>query len=356
MNIFEELNKKIKVKLLINREPQVPYNVYLNDLFEYYKTLIAKIDDDFALKYLPESTSMSDVNKKICDNIDSLLKAYQEYSEGKLSTAIEFMRTLFSENYEETLLRFLELDDTTNWYRIRRLTKNDRQFCAKEMFHIPFDKRNEVVNYRYSISGYPCLYLGKTILSCWEETGRPALDDIVVSRLSIQPDKRIKVLDLRFPTKKELDELSEETKPKNFALLVTWPLIIACSIKTITPDASFKYEYVHPQLLMLVLLENTNYAGVAYTSTHIDVNMSQNEDDYSNVALPVRKIKDKGLCGFLSEQFRLTRGVPFMEMDIKNIFAESPKVDKIALILPRSKTKFKRAEEWLNNVELESIN
>ena len=74
-----------------------------------------------------------------------------------------------------------------------------RKFFADEMFHIPFEKRTDIVNYRYSITGYPCLYIGNSILSCWEEMHTPALDDFVVSRVQVNSDKQVKTLDLRIP-------------------------------------------------------------------------------------------------------------------------------------------------------------
>lgn len=120
-------------------------------------------------------------------------------------------------------------------------------------FHIPFEMRTNVMNYRYSISGHPCFYFGNTILTCWEEMHCPSLDDLVVSRIEVQANETLKVLDLRLPKE---ENKGDDKKIANKRLLMTWPLIIACSIKTITPNAPFKFEYVHPQLLMLALKEN----------------------------------------------------------------------------------------------------
>ena len=150
-------------------------------------------------------------------------------------------------------------------------------------------------------------------------------------------------------------------------LLKTWPLIIACSIKTITPDAQFKYEYIHPQLLMLALKEQENdFYGIAYTSTHIDSNMGEDNDKYTNVAIPVKQVRGKGLCKILCDTFSITRGVPFMEAEIKNVFdmANNYNLEDGHLVstcrggtAPYENTKFGQLEEFLksSSVKLESL-
>lgn len=361
---IHEFNRAIKSKLQIERNPNVAYKEYLRDFFKFYRKLVSdNVDADFVSNYLPPATNVNVLNKEILNTTNALLRAYNTYSEGKISTSITIMRNRFLDTDGSNIsMRSLELNNTLNWYRARKLTKSNRQFQAKEMFHIPFEKRTEVVNYRYSISGYPCLYLGRTILGCWEEMGTPALDDLAISRLRVTDGSSIKVFDLRIPpefTSTSLFGEPEESakKQQNLDLLMTWPLIISCTIKTITPDASFKHEYVHSQLLMLALIENSSYYGVAYTSTHMDKNMSSNEDDYCNVAIPVKKVKDKGICSTLSALFKLMRGVPLMEMDIKNVFNESPTVTGGTLSIPdpTSHTKFEQAERWMDRIPLESI-
>lgn len=90
----------------------------------------------------------------------------------------------------------------------------------------------------------------------------PALDDLVVSRVEVKENNSVKVIDLRLP---ENEMMQGDKRKENFKLLMTWPLIIACSIKTITPDAPFKFEYVHPQLLMLALKEKAMNVGELHT-------------------------------------------------------------------------------------------
>lgn len=234
------------------------------------------------------------------------------------------------------------------------------------MFHIPFQMRTNVVNYRYSISGHPCFYIGSSILSCWEEMHCPALDDLVVSRVEVKENNSVKVIDLRLP---ENEMMQGDKRKENFKLLMTWPLIIACSIKTITPDAPFKFEYVHPQLLMLALKEKGDECwGVAYTSTHIDPNMSTEMSKYTNIAMPVRRIKEEGYCGELASRFKLSRGISFIEAEIKNVlnaynnirFDPYRRIFKIANNAVGTdkymETKFGKLESYLNKlIQTENI-
>ena len=60
-------------------------------------------------------------------------------------------------------------------YRARKCDTYDL-FCRTEMMHIPYHKRHLISNQRFSLSGYPCLYLGTSIYGCWEELERPDID------------------------------------------------------------------------------------------------------------------------------------------------------------------------------------
>lgn len=324
---FNSINQSIIAELSKERPSDKDYKVYLKDIFKICRDTIGKISEDSIANDLPSDFDFEVFKKELTNSTTALLKAYNCYSEGKLIKAINFMKKFL----DADVIKTFNLIPSQCWFRARKTNKNASGFKAKEMFHIPFEKRTEVVNYRFSITGYPCLYIGNSILSCWEEMHTPALDDFVVSRVQVNEGKELKTLDLRIPCQTEIDSLwsdidDTERRKANLMLLKTWPLIIACSIKTITPNAQFKYEYIHPQLLMLALKEqDTDIYGITYTSTHIDKNMSVDVGKYTNVAIPVKQVNSKGLCKYLCNTFSITRGVPFMEADIKNVFDMSHK-------------------------------
>lgn len=316
---LNEINDIIKVELQKNRNYEISYKDYLRGLFKFYRDSVNQISNKSFIDDLPEGLNREYLKKELLKRTKALLNAYNYYMKGKLSTAITIMRRAF---LKDDVLQTYTLNSKQKWFRARLKEDGKNGFEPKDMFHIPFQMRTNVVNYRYSISGHPCLYFGSTIISCWEEMRCPALDDLVVSRLSVRDDSSIQVVDLRFPEK----DMEGDKRKRNLKLLMTWPLIIACSIKTITPNAPFKFEYIHPQLLMLALKEENEYWGVAYTSTHIDKNMSTELSDYTNIAISVRCIKEKGYCDDLAKNIHLSRGVSFIEAELKNVLDSSNNV------------------------------
>lgn len=352
---IDDINRALSCRLEEERKEE-DYRKYLEEFLSKYLDMVSAISADAQKSELPEGFVLDELLKELSSTNYALLDAYTKYSEGKVASAIRIMCERFM---TPGAVRTMKISSSDDWYRVRTKERRGSGFLPKEMFHIPFSKRTEVVNYRYSISGYPCLYLGNTILTCWEEMSCPALDDIVVSRVKLNKAESLPVLDLRMPkllNEKPLfyDKPEDEVKSDNLQLLKTWPLIIACSIKTITPESSFKHEYVHPQLLMLALRESmSDMYGVAYTSTHIDKNIDDSALSYTNVAIPVRKVQATGYCQDLAAKFSLTRGVSFMEADLKNVFG--PEYDEDDEVLNFSNIKFNQLEKYLGNIELEVI-
>ncbi|WP_238651792.1 hypothetical protein [Paenibacillus piscarius] len=77
-------------------------------------------------------------------------------------------------------------------YKMR--TGGNSSYSDGEMFHIPFEKRGFVKTNRYSIPGLPCVYLGSTPLICWEELGRPDLNNVQTA--VFVPNRDIRFIDL----------------------------------------------------------------------------------------------------------------------------------------------------------------
>lgn len=356
------LNEILMQELQKERNFSIGYLDYLKELFNIYKKQLKQISIETFKEELPENVDIKVVELEINKSIDALLYAYNCYMNGKITTAITIMKNSF---LADGAIQTYRLLPDQKWFRVRTKGNKSNGFTPKEMFHVPFEMRTSVVNYRYSISGLPCLYLGNTILSCWEEMHCPALDELVVSRVEIE-DNTINVIDLRLPKQETSSSVENESdnikRTKNYLLLKTWPLIIACSIKTITPDAPFKFEYVHPQLLMLALMDNcdncANCWGIVYSSTHFDTNMFTDIAHYTNIAIPVRSTESKGSCKVLASKFKITRGVSFMEAEIKKVFdSDIISYDSGSLIfanysdgtIPYNETKFGQLETFLKN-------
>lgn len=179
-----------------------------------------------------------------------------------------------SNNAMRNLLKFIqnmsfvsELDklycdnESLLWYRAR--VGNFNSYTKDDMKHIPFNKRKKITNQRYSINGIPCLYLGSSVLSCWEEMNRPSSDTLWVSWYRPKYPTAIKILNLGFtafmiahPKYINSTKFCREQIIHEFFEL--WILQSACSVIVKETDRSFIEEYIVPQLLM----QNISYIGV----------------------------------------------------------------------------------------------
>lgn len=207
--------------------------------------------------------------------------------------------TLWKGNFDKTSTIF-ELAESTILYKLRK--SEDKAFGRKDFFHVPFNLRGKIDNNRFSISGYPCLYLGRSIYTCWEELRRPKLSEISVAGFNVQ--KEIRLLDLRLKTNVK----SSIAESNNISLL---PYILASSIRVHSEGDHFKPEYIIPQLLLHSVIKNKDnllydYDGVIFTSTRRNINfIDRSIDLYDNIAIPVMNTRyskyDKTLATYFIE-------------------------------------------------------
>lgn len=340
---FEQLNLSI-INLLLEKRSNKTYKESLNEIFKAYKDGLLAIEETVFSDKLPENISKTKIIEIVKKKMQRLKTIYTKYSKGKFAEANKLMGNLIfnDEGRYKTLNSYNKANIDTNWYRARLLTTDDRDFSPRNMFHVPFESRHLIVNYRYSISGYPCLYIGKTPLTCWEEMHKPSLHDLCVCQLRLK--ENIKILDLTLPDTNDETALFSDISPISlYNLLLTWPIIIACSVRVRYPNAPFKPEYVIPQLIMQTIQKKSKEIyGIAYTSTRRDMHYSKNMDKHMNIAIPVRNVSDKGYCSDLKSKFQSTRGVPYMEMELKDTLARNYGCNS-----DYERTKFYHLEEFL---------
>ncbi len=270
-----------------------------------------------------------DIVAKIQEQSDRISEIIDLYYAGQHAIAFEEFQQLFNapngiltniqhytvrqqsiEEYhdEEGKLRSKEV--STIWFRAR-IFDNKQEHTFEEMFHIPLNKREIVNTQRYSAPGYPCLYLGNTIYSCWEEMHRPRFDDIMFSGFKVK--QNFNVYDLRIPKRSSFE--GDRFKQ----VLQYMPLIIACMIQVKNYNYPFKPEYIIPQLLIdTIICKNRKdwkgkYGpcdmpwGVIYTSTHISKDFPYGTQYLENIALPAIKIDgDKNYCEVLASFFDIS--------------------------------------------------
>jgi hypothetical protein len=313
------MDKYLELKKIITlRKYHMPIDIDKDCLHQGVDSLFREYLND--IKDLVEEYYFYDI-KSICDGIIECLenyysgyidKAYSVFSD-KVGSALENNYVFYSKSIEGS-----NYIDPLDLYRVRKYKEND-DFSIGDIFHVPFSKRRHVSSSRFSIAGYPCLYLGTSIDLSRIESGIEKKDSGIVSKFKLNRNFddtkiRIRVLDLAI---KPIDIAEGRTyfHTNNLDNLIyylrIYPLIAACSIMAKRRDVPFIPEYIVPQMLMQWLRENSTaeeVTGVRYFSCR---SLNPRIKGY-NYVFPVTYIsdrmflKDLRFCGVLSRCFKLT--------------------------------------------------
>lgn len=265
-----------------------------------------KTAHDKYLDLLKKESIASSVIAEVKDISERLQRIVSNYEKGVQSTAyvqlqnlIQGKKGLLPKIDLAKALKSFDSGKPHSFYRIR-LMDSIYHIKANEMFHIPLSRRGIVKTQRYSTPGYPCLYLGESIYGCWEEMRRPSMQLCAVSRFEC--DRPLNIIDLSRP-----EDPSQLNQAEYLKLI---PLMISCMIPVSDHDATYKPEYIIPQLLMQWILKNRmtkNIDGICYTSTHINGEFSFPTSKFLNYAIPVYNINsNKKFCKKLCEYFKVT--------------------------------------------------
>ncbi len=343
-------------------------NVYDNDFLEYVEshltTFSTKVNslknEDLKIKNIRYKPSYVKEVTKIL--VEGLLECLNLYLNGRINEAFYELDSTLTHNRKNfyNSLKKREIDEETNFYRIREDSQN-KLFSPQEMFHIPFELRGCVKNQRFSINGFPSLYVSNNLYTCWEELNRPTINDFQAARL--QNTRPVNVLDL---TPSFFDN---EITADNYRYVITWPIIFCCSIKVKNKDDIFKPEYILPQLLLQWVRQNDMIDGIRYFSTNIDRDNSLSEGDFSNFVFPVKGSERNGHCSELSSLFYLTNAVSWQTQQYSvggqnflGTFKDSEKNNSISrleivkgMVYPYRYSIFSKLETYLGNMELRDI-
>ncbi|WP_255249824.1 hypothetical protein [Bacillus sp. FJAT-45066] len=290
---------------------------YIDNVLAKYisvvKIIHEKIDKEYNLLQEIDLINIVGLSKAI-------LKSLQHYYEGFPNTSYEVL-----DNTIETFLKpkgylnhILTINDPSinKLYKMR--TGSNHIYSRDEMFHIPFQLRGLVSTNRYSIPGLPCVYLGSSPLTCWEELNKPDLNTVQTSLFLVQGTS---YLDFSTPPGAVIERLilthqffGIEDMQKTFeeltSYIVVWPLIAACSIKVKDASHTFKPEYVIPQLL-LQWIRHSTFDGICYFSTKPDNYTMKSATLYRNYAFPVQSLQKEGHCSKLRDKMTITNAVPW---------------------------------------------
>jgi hypothetical protein len=337
MTLLDIINKLIEGLPKIQKDNR-SFEFFLEEEFNNYLSLLKNVDDTDVINMLKNVNigikTHSDLSKKrminlirkICKTISDVLKTYYE---GYPSDAFLFIYDLlynnkFSNNHKhsacktanyyikDTYINFFQFKvariEERDWYRMRISPK--KWDDIEEYFHLPFTLRGNSKSERFSIPGYPCLYLGTSLEVCWKEFSKPT-DNIYASRFELQNKKKgIVLMDFTIPQKHK--SIEDDNYFDIFSFLITYPMLLSCLIQVKNEENSFKPEYIIPQLVLQSIRNNfqskkddrLTYDGIIFSTTK---DTKSKGDKFYNLVIPTKEfIKGKKFCEVTINTFHLT--------------------------------------------------
>jgi len=345
-------------KVLNDKELYLPirwngsdFNVTLDKLFSHYIKQIELLPDENSSFDNRVRVNVKDI-KRICG---LLLKAVNHYHNGfpaKAYSSFERAMNLLMETplkiYQKNVLEQFELpsdryrvDDGLKLFRVVSVEDN-KPYSRIRVFHTPYNLRSKVSTSRYSIAGYPSLYLGTTVALCCEEINmNPHKNFALVSMFKLErtfeyTNTNIRVIELGVKPQDFLDidyyneshdrriapDLLKDRSTRS-AYLLWYPLIASCSYIRTNKNDPFAAEYVIPQLLMQWVRneigsntgdEYAQLVGIRYFSC-ASVKASDMGFNYVFPTSGQQKSGELPYCAVLSKAFRLTNPVYLHEYD-----------------------------------------
>lgn len=278
--------------------------------------------------------------KNICNLIKKSVKHYLDGFPAKAYDCFSQVMHLLQQTplrvYKKSCFEILEnYDDRLSLYRVAKVEDNI-PYARTRIFHTPYNLRSRVSSSRYSIAGYPSLYLGTSLELCCEEVhynlnnGFAIASKFKIERSIEYNDTEINVIEIALKPqdffeqnrddvtyRRRFDEVDLHDPSVRSAYLLWYPLIAASSFIRTNKNHPFAAEYIVPQLLMQWVRsematnneENTDYdhlIGIRYFSC-----ASERASDMGfNYVFPVSGSKissEYPYCPILAKAFRLTK-------------------------------------------------
>lgn len=307
---IDKLFSKLRNNIPLAPNSNKPFHQHLLDNFENYLSGLEQLNsNEFHKRFHKIEKEITlkkfiTIEKKICDIIE---ESILEGRNGRINSAYKMLRSLLknkTKNLSDNIYNYFECDfseEIKEFYRIQNMEPEKYEF-PNSMKHCPFENVYRTGNYRFSLSGFPCLYVGSSIDVCKLETSKPKDGErcyqakFILKEIQQRGNKKQLFLNLVPPAnctdEKEL-----------FYFLLLYPFYITCLAKRKESEGNFHAEYIIPQLLLMYLREEKLLHGIKYLSTHS--NGKDNCNEMINYVFPVRNIKDKGFDYELIGQFEM---------------------------------------------------
>lgn len=329
--LITEIEKRMNSKILTlanNKKYNLPIKWDGNNFLDALTELLNDYNNDFF------GRTNSDINFII----EGILSALKYFFNGLPSKAFKIFSTMFNTFYDKHFIMVYIKDNISdslpNLYRIRKVNKIT-DYERKDIFHVPYNLRENIDDCRYSIHGFPSLYLSTSLKLSYLETKANRQRNLYIASLFKQTkthfDSSIKVVELGIKpqdfqlidTNSSVFERKTRCKNLNLDLInkqnyqyeyfYWYPLIAACSFCKSHGRKSFHPEYIIPQLLMetiRTIKKDDEVIGIRYFSCSNLFNFNLTND--INYVFPTSGksfSEEFNYCRNLSKIFELTKPI-----------------------------------------------
>lgn len=282
--------------------------------------------------------------KHVCNKIIEIVDAYLN---GFPSKAYNIFKYLMKEVIHSPIkiypkngwINAFEEQDPLSLFRVVSVDDNIKQPRSR-VFHTPYNLRTKVGTNRYSIAGFPSLYLGTTVKLCLEElrcdpykkyslcskfkidrNGQQNETEIDVIELGIKPqdffedrEKESFVSRKRKIEKEMLDSPNVRT-----SYLLWFPIIAASSFIRANKQDPFAPEYIIPQLIMQwARKQNDDNSNKLYGIRYFSCSSIKASNLGFNYVFPTSGKKYNLLdkyCEVLAKSFKLSKPIYIHEFE-----------------------------------------
>ncbi len=311
----------------------VNFSGTLESLFKYYINRLEKLTNE---KNTRRMNICIDNVKSVCGLIRSSVQYYLDGFPSKAYDSFDEAMKILMQNqlkiYQKSASENIEnIKDDLDLYRVVCVWENT-PYNRSRVFHTPYTLRSKVSTNRYSIAGYPSLYLATNIDLCCEEIHyNPHASLAIAARYKLERNEKynnthISVIELAVKpqdffedrnytdyNKRSFGNLLNNSEIKK-AYLLWYPLIAACSYIRPNKSDPFAAEYIVPQLLMqwvrIEIAEPRNGFDQLIGIRYFSCASIKASDMGFNYVFPVsgkQKSSEYPYCPVLMKAFKLTK-------------------------------------------------
>lgn len=297
---------------------------YVEDTLNEYLPLISNTNGDLKLFVDSKRTEIYQIVSGIIDSINlyyagNTFKS-QEVFNSTLKIAKPYMLIPIN-----TIMTYGEFTKTYFF----KASNRKGVLSRSDMFHRPFEQREKINTYRYSIPGLPCLYLTNRTYNAWEELERPDFNSLNFSMFDLHDSFRFLHFGQNIFNERLQLKLADYKLDKMFLnYLIYFPLQLVCSIRVLNPGEPFIPEYIFTQFLMEWIKTESGVDGIEFLSSkYTKHQFSDFAFSYFNYAIPIKHPMENGFCPSLKKMISLTEPISWNTLNIikPHFFSEKKK-------------------------------